>query len=213
MFAVKKTLWKLKSLLKISSLPDKDTLKQLLLSTESILNDINSHLPVFYLRKNNTHLKYKYNSSEIEEELAHPEKYSNSLLHDLVSKSNLSADEFVAAAQPGSSPLQTSLRDYVKERIRRYINIGFSTVYKTEWTYFDVDFNGGYVIFSMKTEDGVAMPLNERSDGLKYFLDLYIDVSSRSSISPRKSVVYLIDEPGTSLHADAQKDLLQFFHD
>lgn len=163
------------------------------------------------MRSNSTHLNHKYSSSEVKDELVNPETHSNSLLHDLVDLCRVTVDDFIAAAQPGSNPRQTTLRDSVKQRIRDFINRTFQTVYKTEWVYFDVDFNGGDVIFSVKTEDGLAMPLNERSYGFRWYLDLFIDALSRGSVLQGRPVVYLIDEPGASLHANAQKELLGLF--
>lgn len=211
LFSIEKAQKYLEQLIYDSKLETDDTLWLYSSHLRKCLNQLNSHFPIFYLRSNSTHLNHKYSSSEVKDELVNSETHSNSLLHDLVDLCRVTVDDFIAAAQPGSSPRQTTLRDSVKQRIRDFINRTFQTVYKTEWVYFDVDFNGGDVIFSVKTEDGLAMPLNERSYGFRWYLDLFIDALSRGSVLQGRPVVYLIDEPGASLHANAQKELLGIF--
>ncbi|MFR5267411.1 ATP-dependent nuclease [Clostridium sp.] len=51
--------------------------------------------------------------------------------------------------------------------------------------------------------------LTERSNGLRWYLDLFIDAKANNL--PNRNVVYLLDEPGVSLHVNAQKELLTLF--
>ena len=51
--------------------------------------------------------------------------------------------------------------------------------------------------------------LSERSNGLRWYLETYIDAQSHDIAE--RNVVYLLDEPGTSLHVNAQKELLLLF--
>lgn len=136
LFSIEKAQKYLEQLIYDSKLETDDTLWLYSSHLRKCLNQLNSHLPIFYLRSNSTHLNHKYSSSEVKDELVNPETHSNSLLHDLVDLCRVTVDDFIAAAQPGSSPRQTTLRDSVKQRIRDFINRTFQTVYKTEWVYF-----------------------------------------------------------------------------
>jgi predicted ATP-dependent endonuclease of OLD family len=52
--------------------------------------------------------------------------------------------------------------------------------------------------------------LSERSNGLKWYLNLFIDILSCNLLG--KNTVFLFDEPGTSLHVNAQRELLNLFN-
>ena len=51
--------------------------------------------------------------------------------------------------------------------------------------------------------------LSERSNGLRWYLETFIDAQA-NDISNRNTI-YLLDEPGASLHVNAQKELLNLF--
>jgi predicted ATP-dependent endonuclease of OLD family len=54
------------------------------------------------------------------------------------------------------------------------------------------------------------MELSERSNGLKWYLNFFIEMQGNQL--PNQNVVYLLDEPGMSLHINAQKELLNLFN-
>lgn len=64
--------------------------------------------------------------------------------------------------------------------------------------------------FIIKTK-GVYINLNERSNGLKWYLNAYIQIMSQIKNHNLENLVILLDEPGVYLHVDAQKELLNFF--
>jgi len=53
--------------------------------------------------------------------------------------------------------------------------------------------------------------LSERSNGLRWYLNTFIDAKAHR-IS-QSNVIYLFDEPGVSLHVNAQRELLKLFED
>lgn len=53
--------------------------------------------------------------------------------------------------------------------------------------------------------------LSERSNGLRWYLEIFIDAKFHDIDG--HNTVYLLDEPGTSLHVNAQREILRLFND
>jgi AAA ATPase domain len=68
-----------------------------------------------------------------------------------------------------------------------------------------------YLEFWIKDEGERLYP-KQRSRGVRWFLSFYMELRA-SSGSNRKQKVLLVDEPGVSLHARAQEDVLKVFED
>lgn len=166
-------------------------------------------LPTFFYRKADKHLKTLIKYEDIEKELRAPTSYPNSLLSDLLKAIGISNDDFLFAARSGSTPIQESTRRRINKAVREKINKPFSQFYQTEEVVLDLGFNAGNVSFIVQSNDGEALYLSERSNGLQWYLETFIDAQA-NNISNR-NVVYLLDEPGTSLHVNAQRKLLELF--
>ena len=67
-----------------------------------------------------------------------------------------------------------------------------------------------YLEFWIKDERERLYP-KQRSRGVRWFLSFYIELKSSANIN--KQMVLLVDEPGVSLHARAQEDVLKVFED
>lgn len=65
-----------------------------------------------------------------------------------------------------------------------------------------------YLIFWIKDKNGRLSPL-QRSKGVKWFISFYLKLAATAANQSRR--VFLIDEPGSNLHAKAQKDILSVF--
>ena len=173
-------------------------------------SELTELMPVFFYRKENKHLNTSYRIDEVEKELNNPNSAPNSLLHDFVKLIDISSEDFMTAVRSGSSPKQESLRRKINKRVDDKINKPFHTFYQTETIQLDLGFNAGIVSFVVQSEDGEALMLSERSNGLRWYLEAFIDAQSNEI--NRQNVVYLFDEPGTSLHVNAQRELLSLFH-
>ena len=57
--------------------------------------------------------------------------------------------------------------------------------------------------------------LRQRSNGVRWFLSFFLQLKANSMdrINQETKLIYLIDEPGACLHANAQKDALKIFED
>ena len=67
-----------------------------------------------------------------------------------------------------------------------------------------------YLEFWIKDEGERLYP-KQRSRGVRWFLSFYMELKASANIN--KEMVLLVDEPGVSLHARAQEDVLKVFED
>jgi len=68
-----------------------------------------------------------------------------------------------------------------------------------------------YLEFWIKDEGERLYP-KQRSRGVRWFLSFYMELKASANITDRHMVL-LVDEPGVSLHARAQEDVLKVFED
>jgi ABC-type ATPase involved in cell division len=68
-----------------------------------------------------------------------------------------------------------------------------------------------YLEFWIKDEGERLYP-KQRSRGVRWFLSFYMELKASASLT-NKPMVLLVDEPGVSLHARAQEDVLKVFED
>ena len=68
-----------------------------------------------------------------------------------------------------------------------------------------------YLEFWIKDEGERLYP-KQRSRGVRWFLSFYMELKASANITD-KHIVLLVDEPGVSLHARAQEDVLKVFED
>lgn len=145
----------------------------------------------------------------MQKELADGAKGQSSLLFDFVKLIEVPHDDFILAVQNGNDGRQTSIRSRIKRQIDKYINNDFRAFYTTEDVALSVDFNSNSVAFTVQTGDGETLQLSERSNGLRWYLETFIDAKANNL--PKRNVVYLFDEPGCFLHVNAQKELVRLF--
>lgn len=165
--------------------------------------------PTFFYRKSDKHLKSVYKLEDIEKEVKNSGIAPNSLLYDFVTLLEVSSDDFILACKPGITAKQETLRDRIKRSVEKNINVPFREFYKTENIYMNLSFNNGAVSFTARSEEGETMLLSERSNGLKWYLETFIDAQAHNVAD--RNVIFLFDEPGISLHVNAQKELLRLF--
>lgn len=68
-----------------------------------------------------------------------------------------------------------------------------------------------YLEFWIKDEGERLYP-KQRSRGVRWFLSFYMELKASANLKDRQ-LVLLVDEPGVSLHARAQEDVLKVFED
>lgn len=187
----------------------RDQLDQALKTAQSKWKSLIQRLPIFFYRKADKHLSPLYKFEDIDKELKSPNSYPNSLLSDFVKALGISNDDFLVAAKVGTASTQETVRSRIRRMVDTKINRPFHDFYQTEEIYLDLAFNGGTVAFMVQSGNGESLSISERSNGLRWYLETFIDAQA-NDISGR-NVVYLLDEPGTSLHVNAQRRLLELF--
>lgn len=166
-------------------------------------------LPVFVYRSGDRLLNSTYRYDDLERGFTNPAVVRNDLLSNLVKVIGVTDDDFLYASNVGVDPLQINLRKRINQLVNECINKKFNDFYHTENIYLELDFNGGIVSFLVRSGNGATLLLSERSNGLKWYLDLFIDSLANNFYN--RNVVYLLDEPGISLHVNAQRELLSLF--
>lgn len=179
-------------------------------SIASAWKKIEGMIPTIFFRNDKRVLKTRYQADEVEKELNHPDAYPESLLASLVRIIGISKEDFIEASKSGTTGPRTTLRNRIKKELERKISQRFNQFYSAESTVFSVEFDSGTICFSLQSNEGDTMLLSERSNGIKWYLNLFID-AMESSISD-KNVLYLFDEPGTALHVNAQRELIHLFN-
>lgn len=179
-------------------------------NVEAKMHDYLLNLPHFFYRNADKHLQTTYKLEDAEKELKGASVNPNSLLLSFVSLIGVSNDEFLSAVRSGATPQQVSNRKKISRLAEEKINKPFHDFYQTEKISLDLDFNTNLVSFTVQSEDGAALMLGERSNGLRWYLETFIDAKAHNV--PGRNVIYLFDEPGASLHVNAQKELITLFH-
>lgn len=172
-------------------------------------SELINKLPVFFYRKSDKHLNTTYKFEDIDKELKNPNSYPNSLLSNLIKVIGITNDEFLLDSRSGMTNTQESLRRKINRMINEKINQKFNDFYGTEEIFLDMGFNNGTISFVIQSNNGSSLMLSERSNGSRWYLETFIDAQA-NDISDRNTI-YLLDEPGTSLHVNAQRELLNLF--
>ena len=88
----------------------------------------------------------------------------------------------------------------------------FNKFYKQEKVKLRVNFDMDSLNFVVKTNNKY-LNLSERSNGLKWYLNMYIQLLAKTQKYDIENYVVLLDEPGVYLHVNAQKEILNLFED
>ena len=166
-------------------------------------------LPMFFYRKADKHLNSLYKFEDIEKEIKNPNSYPNSLLSAFVKALDISNEDFLLAAKSGTASMQETVRSRIRRMVDTKINRPFNDFYKTEEIYLDLAFNSGTIAFMVQSSNGESLSISERSNGLRWYLETFIDAQANDFSG--RNVVYLLDEPGISLHVNAQRKLMELF--
>lgn len=88
----------------------------------------------------------------------------------------------------------------------------FNKFYKQEEVKLKVNFDTDSLNFVVKTNNKY-LNLSERSNGLKWYLNIYIQLLAKTQKYDIENYIVLLDEPGVYLHVNAQKEILKLFED
>lgn len=163
--------------------------------------------PVMFYRRNDRILQSEYKGDTLKKELEN----TNSFLFQFVKYIGFTKEQILQAVSGRTDGNTSNLQDKIQRAIDTKINTSFESFYTVEKVTLKARFTTNVLSFTVSTDSGSTMTLGERSDGLRWYLNLFIDVMANNL--PSRQVVYLFDEPGISLHVNAQKELLKLFAD
>jgi len=183
-----------------------ETLESIITRISELLNNYYSLLPQIFYREKEPVFNYLYTFDQFDKLLKDP----NCLLKNFMSAARLEISDFNKAFNAADDGTKKTFRNKINKKIQENITIKFNNFYTLEKLKIEAEFENKVFKIFVLTDDK-AMTLNERSNGLKWYLNLFIDIQANDL--KENSVVYLFDEPGIYLHVNAQKELLNLFKD
>jgi len=187
-------------------------------SPEDIGKKIYPHLPVFeFFEDFSSLLPNKIDLEELLNENRHAEGYKAA--RNFLSVAGLNADFFreknhrilKQKIENLNSEITIDFQDYWHQQVGENNKIMLN--FELEHYDFTVPEKSGkpYLEFWIKDKQERLYP-KQRSRGVRWFLSFYLELKATAKENQRKRVL-LIDEPGLSLHARAQEDVLKVFED
>ena len=159
-------------------------------------------LPVIYYRTKEEELQSIYNLDEIKSAI----KTRKGLLYKFMVVTEAPLEEFVKAIESNDENERNKCINSIKEKVKYNIQKEFNYFYEEdENVKIKVNFENNCLKIFIKTNQHTTY-LDERSNGLKWFLNLFIDLAYGNL--ENKTIIYLLDEPGVYLHVNAQRELL-----
>ncbi len=189
------------------SADQKEQYNQLLQNAKGKWYQLCNLFPNIFYRNDEKKLRSEYRGETLRKELEN----NKSFLYELIQFLGFTKDQFLQSASGKTDGKTQDLQDRIQQAIEKKINIPFRKFYTVENVTLRIRFNTNVICFSVSTDGGSTMTLGERSDGLRWYLNLFIDVMAHNL--PSRQVLYLFDEPGISLHVNAQRELLKLFAD
>lgn len=183
---------------------DKDDLTNKLDFVKNLIERYYSLLPQIYYREKDRQLEYSYKYDDIIKILKDP----NHIFYRFLLVAEINEDEIKQAFEDPIDGSKRNIQNKIERKIRSNIEERFNNFYKQEKIEFQIGFDYRVFKIYISTDDNV-MDLSERSNGLRWYLSLFVDILSCDY--KETSVVYLLDEPGVYLHVNAQKELLELF--
>ncbi len=188
---------------------ERNEYSQMFESVKINFDSIMTVLPTIFFRSDKKVFKNEYKLDEVQKELSADNAIQNSMLYCLLKVIDITNAEFIEAMKAGISGTRGNLRKKIQKAINEKINEPFHKFYEAEIINLDVDFDSNIAKFFVSAKDGTAMLLSERSEGLRWYLNMFIDACAQEQ--SLQHTVYVFDEPGISLHVNAQRKLRELF--
>src|SRR5690625_2442172 len=191
----------------ISSNEDYEELFNLIDSISSTLSNYYALIPKIFYRKKDLQLEYSYDLEKVEKSI----KHKNDIFYRLMLTADISENDMLRAFSEKIEGEKQNIRLKIEDKLSKNIGEKFNEFYTQETVKFNPRFRNKTLNFILSTNKGEAMLITERSNGLRWYLSLFIDILANDI--ENSSVLFLFDEPGVHLHVNAQKELLSLFDD
>ena len=167
------------------------------------LRDINSLFPQFILL-DNIELKTKYTRSYLEDN-----GQSKQMLKYLLEAIDMNLDGLMSYWKLPKEDDKFNFFDDFNNKLDKLLQ-EFNKFYKQEEVTLKAKFDTDSLSFVVKT-NSKFLDLSERSNGLKWYLNMYIQLLAKTKKYDIENYIVLLDEPGVYLHVNAQKEILRLF--
>lgn len=169
------------------------------------LEEIKELLPYFIEIKDYS-LKSKYTKSYLEDS-----SKSKEMLKHLLNCMNMKLDDLMEYWDISNGSDRLNFSEEFNEKLEKII-AEFNKFYTQEKVEMKAIFENDSLNFAIKTTKKY-MDFEERSNGLKWYLNMFIQIMSKTNSTDIENYIILIDEPGVYLHINAQKEVLKLFED
>ena len=169
------------------------------------LNQIKDLFPTF-IEVNDISLKSKYTTTHLRDT-----KESKEMLKHFLKCIDINFDGLMGYWSLKSHDDKINYEEEINEKIELLIE-GFNRFYSQEEIQMKASFENDSLNFAIRTTKKY-MNFDERSNGLKWYLNMYIQILSKVGKNNIENYIVLIDEPGVYLHVNAQKKILELFED
>jgi len=166
-------------------------------------------IPQAYYRRSDAVLKDTYTFDEIKKiyEENKTAVASNNIFFNLMYAAGVDQTTLFSAFEAPTAPAQHTFERRVAGKINALVR-EFNEFYRQEEISLEFNISSKTARLFICTSD-MYMSFSERSNGLKWYFSLFVDVKARTSAA--RPVVFLLDEPGVYLHVRAQKKLQELF--
>lgn len=191
----------------IELLKDKDSYKEFAKYLEKCIICLQKYYSLFpyFVHLEDDELKTKYTRKDLEDN-----SKSKVMLKHLLKIIGVNLDDLNQYWKFSKDDDKYNFIDDLNKKIELYIMDGFNNFYKQENVELKINFDNDYTYFIVKT-NSKFLDLSERSNGLRWYLNMYIQLLSKTKRTNIENYVILLDEPGVYLHINAQKEILQLF--
>ena len=191
-----------KSAINTSGLAEK---KECINAIDTIISRLKAYynlIPQCYYRVKEETLNDVYTFDEIKKLMD-----SENIFHSLMIVAGVDKELLFNAFQAPTDAAKKTYKKKVAEKLNKLAD-DFNEFYQQETVNFEFEIEGQALKFYVYTS-GMYMNFSERSNGLKWYFNLFIDVKAKTTKD--RPILFLLDEPGVYLHVNAQKRLIELF--
>lgn len=167
------------------------------------LRKINKLFPSF-IKLEDISLKSKYTKQYLDDS-----SKPKTMLKHLLNCINMDFNDVMAYWNISSEADKANFKEDINEKIS-FVMDEFNKFYKQENVQMMITFENDSLNFVVRTTKKY-IDFEERSNGLKWYLNMYLQLLSKIKKYDIENYIILLDEPGVYLHINAQKEVLKLF--
>lgn len=183
----------------------------------SHVSTVIASIPFIYYQKESRTLKDRYTLAQVRPYSSNNkdsiDQNSNDLLLSLLKVAQIDRKALEEAIANPASSTRESFERTANRKIENNVTQKFKAKYKknSEDLRMEIRLESNCVNIHVSVGD-VVTSFTERSNGLRWYLNMFIDLMSQIE-NQQRPVVYVLDEPGIFLHVNAQSELRSLFQE